>query len=121
MPDKDESLVQHLDALRKALIKCFICVGALLPLCLWAAPAALDLFTRTIIGDANIALNYFSPMEVFILQIKIAFFMDLIISFPYIVKNIWNFILPALYDKEKKFIKSIVFSSTLLFCFGILF
>jgi sec-independent protein translocase protein TatC len=47
--------------------------------------------------------------------------MDLVLSFPYIVKNIWDFMLPALYNKEKKFIKSIVLSSTLLFCFGILF
>ena len=36
-------------------------------------------------------------------------------------KKIWNFLLPALYDKEKMFIKSIVFSSSILFIFGVLF
>jgi sec-independent protein translocase protein TatC len=86
-----------------------------------AAPKALDFLIKTILGGSNISLNYFSPMEVFILQIKIAFFMDLILSFPYIIKNIWNFILPALYNKEKKFVKSAVLFSSLLFCFGIVF
>jgi len=121
MQDKDESLTQHLEALRKALVKSLICMGVLLPLCFWAAPKALDLFIALVLGNSDVSLNYFSPMEVFILQMKVALFMDLILSFPYIVKNIWDFILPALYNNEKKFIKFFVFSSTLLFCFGILF
>lgn len=119
--DKDENLMHHLEALRKALIKSFACLGILLPVCLWAAPKVLDFFTGVLIGDSDIAFNYFSPMEVFIIQIKLALFMDLVLSFPYIVKNIWDFVLPALYDKEKKFIKSIVISSTLLFCSGVAF
>jgi sec-independent protein translocase protein TatC len=121
MADKDESLSYHLAELRKVLIKCFLCAGILLPVCFFISPKALDYFIKAILGDLNISLNYFSPMEVFILQIKIALFVDLILSFPYIVKNVWDFVLPALYDKEKKFIKSAVLSSTFLFCCGILF
>ena len=121
MTDKDESLIHHLDALRKMLIRCFVCLGILLPVCFWASPKVLDLFIKVLIGDLNISLNYFAPMEVFILQMKIAFFMSLVLSFPYIAKNVWDFILPALYGKEKSFIKSIVLSSTFLFCFGALF
>ncbi len=121
MQDKDESLSRHLDALRKMLIRCFICIGILLPLCFWAAPKALDFITKIIIADSTISLNYFAPMEVFILQLKIALFLDIILAFPYLVKNIWGFILPALYSNEKKFIKSIALSSSLLFCFGVVF
>lgn len=119
--DKEESLIYHLEALRKALIKSFICLGVLLPVCLWAAPKVLNFFTGVLIGDSSIVFNYFSPMEVFILQIKLAFFLDIILSFPYIVKNIWDFVLPALYSKEKRFIRSMVISSTLLFCSGAAF
>ncbi|MDR2427132.1 MAG: twin-arginine translocase subunit TatC [Endomicrobium sp.] len=121
MADKDESLIQHLSALRRVLIRCFICIGIMLPVCFLAAPKVLNLFIKIILGSSNISLNYFAPMEVFVLQIKIALFMSLILSFPYIVKNVWDFILPALYNKEKRFIKSTVLSSTILFCFGILF
>ncbi|MCL2484587.1 MAG: twin-arginine translocase subunit TatC [Endomicrobia bacterium] len=119
MTDKDESLTHHLNDLRKMLIRSFICIGILLPFCFWLSPKVMDFFIKTLIGDLNISLNYFSPMEVFILQMKIAFFMSLVLSFPYIAKNIWDFVLPALYSKEKRFIKSIVFSSSFLFCFGV--
>ena len=121
MRDKDEGLIQHLGALRKALVRSFTCFGILFPFCFWLAPKALDFFIATLIGDATVSLNYFSPMEVLILQMKITAYLALIISFPYIAKNIWDFILPALYAKERKFIKSVVFFSTLLFCFGVSF
>ncbi|MDR1695057.1 MAG: twin-arginine translocase subunit TatC [Endomicrobium sp.] len=121
MTDKDESFAQHLDALRKVLIRCFICISALLPFAFWASPEILDFFIKVLTGESGISLNYFSPMEVFILQMKIALFTALTVSFPYIAKNAWDFIVPALYGKEKKFIKSIVFSSSFLFCFGIVF
>ena len=55
------------------------------------------------------------------IQIKTAVVIDLIISFPYVIKQIWNFILPALYEHEKKFLKSIVIISTLLFVMGVAF
>ena len=39
----------------------------------------------------------------------------------YIARQIWRFILPALYDNERKFIKSMVFLSSALFIIGVLF
>ncbi len=44
-----------------------------------------------------------------------------ILSFPYILWEIWRFISPALYDKEKKNAKVFVFFSSLLFFLGVLF
>ena len=50
-----------------------------------------------------------------------ALLLDIIVCFPYIAKQIWDFCLPALYEHEKKFIKSIIFTSSLLFVLGSLF
>jgi sec-independent protein translocase protein TatC len=44
-----------------------------------------------------------------------------ILSFPYILWELWKFISPALYDKEKKNARVFIFSSSLLFFFGVLF
>ena len=44
-----------------------------------------------------------------------------ILSFPYILWEIWKFISPALYDKEKKGARVFIFFSSLLFFFGVLF
>ena len=60
-------------------------------------------------------------MEVFIIQIKLALLISIMIAFPYIIKQVWNFILPALYDNEKKFIKKSIILSTLLFISGTIF
>ncbi len=121
MEDRDESLTTHLEALRKLLINCFTALGiGILPAYL-AAPYGISLLIKIMVGNNNITLNYFSPMEVFILQIKTAFVLDLLCCFPYIAKKIWDFILPALYDNERKFIRSIVLTSSFLFIAGTLF
>lgn len=44
-----------------------------------------------------------------------------ILSFPYILWEVWKFISPALYDKEKKNARVFIFTSSLLFFLGVLF
>jgi len=44
-----------------------------------------------------------------------------IIAFPYVFWEIWRFIKPALYTKESKHAKGVVFFSSILFIAGILF
>lgn len=114
-------MVQHLEALRSVLIKCFVALGVgLIPMFL-AAPFCMNGLIKIIIGGNEVSLNYFSPMEVFILQIKIAVVLDLLVCFPYIARQVWKFLLPALYDNERKFVKSIVLTSSSLFIVGVLF
>ncbi len=44
-----------------------------------------------------------------------------ILAFPYILWELWKFISPALYDKEKKGAKFFIFFSSLLFFLGVIF
>lgn len=119
--NKTESLTYHLEALRKVLIKSLIALAlGFIPMYL-LAPYAMDLLIKIMMTENNITLNFFSPMEVFILQIKTALLLDVLFCFPYMALQIWHFILPALYESERKFIKSIVFVSSMLFIIGVLF
>lgn len=119
--DNDESLIAHLEALRETILKCLLVLGLVFPFMLFAAPKVLEWLTEIIISDSNISLNYFSPAEVFLIQIKTAAVLDLVVCFPYIAKKIWDFILPALYENERKFIKTTVLTSSFLFVLGVLF
>lgn len=119
--DNDESLIAHLEALRETILKCLLVLGLVFPFMLFAAPKVLEWLTGIIISDSNISLNYFSPAEVFLIQIKTAAVLDLVVCFPYIAKKIWDFILPALYENERKFIKTTVLTSSFLFVLGVLF
>lgn len=44
-----------------------------------------------------------------------------IVAFPYILLQFWNFIKPALYEKERKMASSFIIISSLLFFLGVLF
>ncbi|MBW4360400.1 twin-arginine translocase subunit TatC [Flavobacterium taihuense] len=44
-----------------------------------------------------------------------------ILSFPYILWEVWKFISPALYEKEKKNARVFIFTSSLLFFLGVIF
>ena len=121
LEDKDEDIISHIEAFREILIKCFKCLGIFLIPILFIAPKSLDILIKLLIRDNNIALNYFSPAEVFLLQIKLAMVIDVIICFPYMIRQVWKFFAPALYEHERKFIKSIVLTSSILFICGALF
>ncbi len=119
--DKEESLISHIEALRNTLIKCFAAVGILLPFMFYFSPKVLQYLIKILVSDNKLTLNYFAPMEVFIIQIKLALLMAVIAAFPYIIRQLWEFILPALYEHERKFIRNSVFLSSLLFICGVVF
>jgi len=58
-------------------------------------------------------------------QVNIFVWMCLLVgfitSFPYILYELWKFISPALYEKERKNAKLFIFSSSLLFFLGVIF
>lgn len=114
-----EKLVYHLSELRKTFLKIIVCLIILFPLGYFSAPYVIDFITKWSFSYQNTQLSYFSPMEVFLVDLKVGFVLAFTIGFPYIVYQIWKFILPALYDKEKKFLKTAVYSSSFLFMLGV--
>jgi sec-independent protein translocase protein TatC len=60
-------------------------------------------------------------MGQFTMQLTASFVIGLIVSFPYVVWEMWRFISPGLYPKERKGSKGAVFSISMLFLTGIAF
>ena len=119
--DSEGELITHLEALRTTLMRCLLALGIMLFPSFLFTPACLDFLIKILLSGQQVTLNFFSPAEVFILQIKLALVLDILICFPYIARQIWNFVLPALYENERRFIKSIIFSSSLMFILGVIF
>ncbi|MEL6256042.1 MAG: twin-arginine translocase subunit TatC [Bacteroidota bacterium] len=61
------------------------------------------------------------PTELFLKSIMISFVGGLVLSFPYILWEMWRFIKPGLHDHERKGTRWIVFVMSLLFFAGIAF
>lgn len=119
--DKGESLIEHIEALRQTLLSCLIALGIVFIPCFLAAPFLTDGLIDLLLKGQDIALNYFAPMEVFLLQIKLAFVMDLIVCSPFLAWRLWLFLAPALYERERAFVCRIIGFSASLFAFGVVF
>lgn len=71
--------------------------------------------------DLNLEIINIKMSGQFLTHMYISIVAGFIFSFPYILWEIWRFVKPAMYEKEKKYSKGGVFISTMLFLLGILF
>jgi sec-independent protein translocase protein TatC len=69
----------------------------------------------------NITLTTREFGEQFFVHFTVAVWLGLMISFPIIVWEIWKFVKPGLYEKEKSATRGIVFVCSFLFLSGVLF
>lgn len=119
--DKEDSFISHLEALRSMLIKSLSALAICLLPVFFITPYVMEILINVMVKNTDMSLNFFSPMEVFFIQIKIAVMLDILVCFPYVAKQVWIFILPALYEKERRFLKSIIWVSSSLFIIGVFF
>lgn len=73
------------------------------------------------IMESPFSLMNISMSGQFSTHITTSFFVGFIVAFPYVFWEFWRFIRPALYANETKMAKGIVFFSSCLFLFGVLF
>jgi sec-independent protein translocase protein TatC len=66
----------------------------------------------------KIAIGFGEP---FIMSIKVSFVMGFIVAVPYVLWELWRFIRPGLYSKERKAATGLVAICSLLFAIGVLF
>ncbi len=124
MDNEDKQpFLEHLEELRKRLISSFIAVGVGFAIAYFFKELLFDVLVLPIqpalSKDGH--LIFTSPTEMFITQIKVALIGGVLISLPYIFYQIWMFVAPGLYQKEKKVVTPLILSSTLLFVAGAAF
>jgi sec-independent protein translocase protein TatC len=123
MTFKEMTFVQHLVELRDILLRSVI---AILVVFISLFPFANEVYSfiaAPIIsvlpeGGNIIAIGVISP---FLTPLKMALIMAVYIAMPYLLYQIWKFIAPALYKREKQMVMPLVISSTILFYAGLLF
>jgi sec-independent protein translocase protein TatC len=119
----EQSLMSHLLEMRRRLMHAVFAVViiflGLLPfanqLYSWLAQPLLKTLPK---GGQLVAIEVAST---FFVPMKLAFFTALFVATPYILYQIWAFVAPALYEKEKSLAKPILVAATLLFYLGCAF
>ncbi len=122
------SFWEHLDVLRGALIRVLAVVLALSCLGLAfkeplfkviLAPARPDFFIYRLLGmDFGMTLINVDISAQFVTHLRASVVAGFILSFPYLVWEIWRFVLPALYAGEKKAVRRTFLLSSVLFYVG---
>jgi len=118
-----QPFLSHLEELRKRLVVCAIGVGAGFVIAYIFAERLFQLLVAPLKavmpeGDQLIFTNL---PEMFFAYIKVAFIAGIMAASPLIFYQLWMFIAPGLYRKEKKMAIPFVVSSTILFVGGALF
>jgi len=114
--DSENTLVSHLDALRRTLLRCVAVTAALYPAGYLISPYVITALVQWCFPESVGKLHYFTPMEVFFVQLKLALILALALAYPWNIFQVWRFLLPALYKEERGALGWwIVFSSVLFF------
>lgn len=121
--DEKLPLTAHLEELRKRVMRVLVVVGLGFGVCYTFKDWSFEVVTKPLVEvlPQNSSLIYTGLPEAFFIHMKIAFFVSLFLTSPYTLYQIWKFISPGLYAKEKKYVVPFVISSTLLFVGGVLF
>lgn len=118
--DRELSLVEHLNELRKRIIISLIALGICAGVSLPFAAYGLKILKKPANGVIE-KLAFFSPQEGFLVYMRIAFFFGLVVALPVILYQIWLFILPAIEEQQKKYTEFFIFFCSLAFITGCAF
>ena len=119
-PDEKQTLVEHLEDLRKSILISVIAIIIAAVFCFYYSEQILNVIMIPL-KSFNENLVVTGVAEAFIVKLKLAFLAGFILAFPIVVWAIWRFFKPALYPKERRYIYIIFPVSVFLFAAGILF
>lgn len=116
-------LIDHLIELRARLIRG---VALLIAVFLGLVPFSkhlLDWLVSPLLATmpSGSSLNAIEVMSPFMAQVKLAFFVALFVTMPWLLYQAWAFVAPGLYRREKRLAVPILVSSLLLFYAGCAF
>jgi len=123
MTDDKQPFLGHLEELRKRLVICAIAIGIGFGISYIFAKQLFSYLvlplTKVLPDDSR--LIFTNLPEMFIAYIKVALVAGIILAIPIIFYQLWMFLAPALFQKEKKYIIPFVLFSSILFVVGALF
>jgi len=122
--DLDESrapLMEHLIELRRRLIWSFLALGACFAVCFYFADRIFAFLAQPLVrafGEGQGTLIYTKLYEAFFVQIRVALFAAFFMAFPIIANQIWMFVAPGLYSREKRAFLPFLIATPVLFTAG---
>jgi sec-independent protein translocase protein TatC len=114
------TVIEHLEELRKRIIVC-IAAWAILSAAGWYLAPWIVSYIKAYPQLSGVQLIMIRPAEAFMARFKLSMVTGIIFAVPIIIQQVLAFILPALYEGEKKWTLKLIPASILLFYAGAAF
>ena len=111
-------LMDHLIELRRRLLFSLLALAAAFAICFYFAEPIFGFLVHPLVKAGQSKLVYTQLFEAFFVQIKVAFFAAIMVAFPVIANQIWLFVAPGLYRKEKQAMLPFIIATPVLFLMG---
>ncbi|HEX8468137.1 MAG TPA: twin-arginine translocase subunit TatC [Allosphingosinicella sp.] len=125
MSDLDETrapLMEHLVELRRRLIWSFVALGIAFAISFYFAGEIFAFLVQPLIagfgGPGEGRLVYTKLYEAFFTEVRVALFAAFFLAFPIIATQLWMFVAPGLYAKEKRAFLPFLLATPVLFIGG---
>ncbi len=114
------TLIDHLQELRWAILRSLFSLVLAFPLVFYFSDFLVE-FTVSSFCPPEMTLKYFSPMEPLLVKIKLSLYISILLTSPYLLRQMWGFVAPGLLKLERRIGAWLLFSSWALFFFGVFF
>ena len=111
------SFLEHLDELRRRILYSIYAILACCAVTFYYWDVMFEYMVRYFSKNGG-TLIYTNPAGGFMFSLKIGFLSALLLASPFVFSQLWLFVAPGLYAKEKKVVIPFVFFSSMLFALG---
>ena len=119
--DLDETqapLLDHLVELRARLLRAFFALALAFGVCFYFAQDILAFLVQPLRAAGQSKLIYTKLYGQFFVELKVALFAAFFLAFPIIANQLWAFVAPGLYAKEKRAFLPFLIATPVLFTAG---
>jgi sec-independent protein translocase protein TatC len=118
LDDSRAPLLDHLIELRRRLIWSFASLFLAFTVCYYFAEPIFAFLVQPLLHAGQGKLIYTDVFEAFFAKVKVAFFAACMLSFPIVANQVWRFVAPGLYAKEKRALRPFLVLTPVLFLSG---
>ncbi len=119
LEDREMEITEHIAELRRRVLRICIAFILLISVMFYLSYDPLLAFWHTLVGDLPIYV--FSPIEWVVIRLSFSALLSLVILYPYIIYELYLFAKPGLYEHERKFLRTMLIPSYIIFVAGLFF
>jgi sec-independent protein translocase protein TatC len=116
--DTQQPLLEHLIELRRRLLYCVVAIVLTFALSFYFSKEIYGFLVHPLAVAGQNKIVFTQIFGAFFVQLKVAFFAAMMLSFPVIAAQLWQFVAPGLYRQEKRALLPFLLATPVLFIAG---